>query len=62
MRKVISIQGTQKKISKTGAIYYITYVTVDDGTEAEFWGRDIEVGTPVMIAYHYGKIKAIKKT
>lgn len=62
MRRVISVNHIEKKHSNTtGEVYYKTHVTVDDGTEAQYFGRDIEVGDMVMIAFHKGQIKAIKK-
>lgn len=61
MRRVIQINHIEKRSKKSdGSIYYRTHVLLDDGTEAVYWGRDIEVNTSVMVAFHKGMIKAIK--
>jgi hypothetical protein len=60
MREVIKIIGTTGRTSKEGKPYNITHLQVDDGTEAEFYGTDVEVGDKVEVFLHYGKIKAQK--
>lgn len=61
MRKVLEIQGMEhRKVIKTGKRYTITHLLLDDGTEATFYGTNIDIGDNVMVAYHRGNIKAIK--
>lgn len=60
MRKVIEIQHIEPRTDKDGKPYWRTHLLLDDGGEAIYWGKDIEVGAHVMVAFHKGMIKAIK--
>lgn len=60
MRRVIEIQHIEPRTDTKGKPYWRTHLLLDDGTEAIYWGKDIEVGAHVMVALHKGMIKAIK--
>lgn len=60
MRRVIEIEYIDEKISKAGESYFITTVLLDDGSEAEYWGRDLRMEDEVEVFFHYGKIKCRK--
>jgi hypothetical protein len=61
MRRVIEIIGTEKRVSKQNEAYLVTYVLVDDGTEASVYGSDVAIGDELEIFYHFGKIKGRKR-
>lgn len=61
MKKIIRVIGTEDRTSKAGDDYHITHVLCEDGTECEYFGKDIRVGDEVMIFFHKGKVKAMKK-
>ena len=56
MRQVIRILGQEKRF-KDDKPYVLTWVTVDDGTECEFYGDDISIGDMVEVFFHWNKIK-----
>lgn len=62
MRKVISIEGRIKRTGKNGKKYTITYLTVDDGTEVEYYGYDVKVGDKLEVFFdnRWQKVKARK--
>lgn len=61
MRTVIEIIGVEHRVSKADKRYTISHLLLDDGTEATMFGTNVEVGDEVMVAFHRGNIKAIKK-
>lgn len=61
MRKVIEVLGVEHRVSRAKKRYAITHLLLDDGTEATMFGTNVAVGDEVMVAYHRGNIKAIKK-
>lgn len=48
MRKVIEVLHTEHKTSKAGEDYTVTYVLLDDGTEARAFG-ELKVGDEVQV-------------
>lgn len=60
MRTVISIQHIEPRTDKDGKPYWRTHLLLDDGGEAIYWGKDIEVGDLVEVFFHKGMIKARK--
>lgn len=60
MRKVIRIIGSEGKTDTKDKPYFITHLLLDDGTEARYFGNDVEVGDEVEVFLHYGQIKARK--
>lgn len=63
MRTIIRIDHVEKKENtQTGEPYYKTYATLDDGTEAEGFGKDFDIQEKVEVFFHYGQIKMKKKS
>lgn len=60
MRQVIEIMYIDERVSKEGDTYWITTVLLDDGTEAEFWGKGLRVGDELEVFFHKERIKARK--
>lgn len=63
MRTVISIDGRTKQLSSEGREYTITYLTVDDGTECQYYGEDVNAGdeVEVFLDKRWDRIKARKR-
>lgn len=61
MRRIIEIEGVERKINKvTRKPYWITHAIVDDGTPCQGYGKDFDLDDKVEVFYHWGKIKMRK--
>lgn len=57
MRTILEILWIDRRKSKAGDSYFKTMALLDDGTEAEGYGREFKVSDPVEVFYHWGQIK-----
>ena len=57
MLKIISIEHIEEKKDKRNKTYWRTHVILSDGTEAVGYGKDFDLGQPVVAFFHYGQIK-----
>lgn len=61
MRKIIDIMFIDERINKTtNKPYFITTAQLDDGSEAEGYGKEFRIDDKVECFFHYGKIKMRK--
>lgn len=58
MRRVISVDYREQRFDQKGRPFTRTYLTTDDGSEAVYFGTDVEVGDEVEVFFHYGVTKA----
>lgn len=61
MRRIIRIEGVEKKRSKLGKTYWRTFAVLDDGTEATGWGKDFDLQDSVEVFFHFNTVKMKKK-
>lgn len=47
MKRILSIEGIEKKWDKQGKEYWVTHATLEDGTEVRGYGPDFEAGDRV---------------
>lgn len=47
----------ERKESKKSETYWKTTALLDDGTEAQGYGREFKVDDPVEVFFHYGQVK-----
>lgn len=60
MRKIISIQHLESWRDKLNKRHWRTHVLLDDGTEAQGYGKEFDIGDSVQVFYHKGVIKVQK--
>lgn len=60
MRKIISIEHVEERISLHKRKYHRTHAVLDDGTEAVGFGKDFKIGDSVEVFYHFHTVKMRK--